>query len=96
VDKIFEIVDKTGRKIKLTNKQWKHIRQDHPEIESEEIIKEALEKPTKITQPYEGEKHYYYRYYKNRKGRDKYFMAIVNYLNGDGFVITAFYVQQIK
>jgi len=35
MDKTFEIVDKTGRKIRLTRKQWSHIRQDHPEIENE-------------------------------------------------------------
>lgn len=63
---IFETIDKTGRKIRLTEKQLVHIKQDHPEIENEEIIKETLEKLTKIMQPYEGTKHYYYKYYKHR------------------------------
>ena len=31
---VFEIIDKSGRKIRLTDKQWSHIRQDHPEIEN--------------------------------------------------------------
>ncbi len=96
MDVIFETTDRTGRKIRLPKKQWKHIRQDHPEVENEEVIKETLEKPTKTTQPYEGTKYYYYRYYKQRKGPDKYLMVIVNYLNGEGFVITAFYVSHIK
>ena len=34
---IFEIIDKTGRKIKLTKEQWKHIKREHPEIEEDEI-----------------------------------------------------------
>ena len=32
MENIFEIKDKTGRKIKLTKKQWTHIKKDHPEI----------------------------------------------------------------
>ena len=93
---IFETIDKTERKIRLTEKQWKHIKQDHPEIENEDVIKETLEKPTKITQLYRGTKYYYYKYYKNRQPPDKYLMVVVNYLNGEGFVITAFYVPKIK
>ncbi len=93
---IFEVIDKTGRKIRLTNKQWSHIRQDHPEIEDWELLKETLENPLKITQPYEGTKYYYYRYYKQRKSSDKYLLVIVNYLNGGGFVVTAYYVDYIK
>lgn len=95
-DYIFEVVDKTGRKIRLTEKQWKHIRKDHPEIENEEIIKSVLKNPDKITQPYPGLKHYYYKYFKHKKSPDKYLMVIVNYLNGGGFVITAYYVAHLK
>ena len=93
---IFETIDKTSRKIRLTKKQWNHIKQDHPEVKDEEVIKETLELPTKITKPYEGTKYYYYKYYKNRNPPDKCLMVVVNYLNGDGFVITAFYVSRIE
>ena len=93
---IFEITDKTGRKIRLTSKQWKHIKQDHPEVKDEERIKSVLKQPDKITQPYYGSKHYYHKYFKHRKSPDKYLMIVVNYLNGEGFVVTAYYVSYIK
>jgi len=93
---IFEVVDKSGRKIRLTKKQWGHITRDHPEISNNEIIKETLENPTKITQSYGVRKHYYYKYYKDRKSPDKFLMVIVKYLNGEGFVISAFYVKNVK
>ena len=96
MDVIFELTDKTGRRIRLTKKQRAHIRQDHPEVEDEEIIKSVLKNPDKITQPYDGLKHYYYKYFKHRKSPDKYIIIIVNYLNGEGFVITAYYVSCIK
>ena len=94
-ENVFEVVDKSGRKIRLTNKQWKHIIRDHPEISDDEVIKETLENPIKITQPYRVRKHYYYKYYKDRKFPDKFLMVVVKYLNGDGFVISAFYVRHI-
>jgi len=93
---IFEVMDKTRRNIRLTGKQWSHIRMDHPEVEDEEVIKDAIKNPDKITQPYEGTKHYYYKYFKHRKSSDKYLMVIVNYLNGEGFIITAYYVSHIR
>jgi len=92
----FEIIDKTRRKIRLTKKQGSHIRQNHPEVENEEVIKETVLNPNKITQPYEGKKYYFYKYFKHRKGPDKYLMVIVKYINGDGFIITSFYVNYIR
>ena len=95
-DVIFEVIDKTERKIRLTGRQWKHIKQDHPEIENEEIIEDVIKSPVKITQPYNGDKHYYYKYCKDRETSDKYLLVIVKYLNGHGFIITAFHVNYIR
>ena len=93
---VFEVVDKSGRKIRLTKRQREHILRDHPEISNEEVIKETLVNPTKITKPYEGKKYYYYKYFKSRKSPDKSLMVVVKYLNGDGFIISAFYVRSIR
>ena len=89
---IFELFDKTGRKIRLTKKQWTHIQQDHPDI-TEEQIKEALLKPIKITKEYKN-KMFYYRNFEQRKQKNKFLRVIVKYLNGDGFIITAYFVSR--
>jgi len=34
MDEIFEVEDKSGRRIRLTRRQWSHIRQDHPNVEN--------------------------------------------------------------
>ena len=47
MEDIFEVKDKTGRKIRLTREQWNHIKAEHPEIEKEEV-QLAIEKPIKI------------------------------------------------
>ncbi|MBS3093521.1 hypothetical protein J4456_02995 [Candidatus Pacearchaeota archaeon] len=74
---VFEISDKTGRKIRLTQKQWKHIRQHHADVETEEEIAETIRKPDKhINDEREGVE-YYYKFFKHKKQKSKYLKVIV-------------------
>ena len=94
---IFEVEDKSGRKIHLSDERWKHLNQDHPEVAPYlEDIKETLKNPLKIT-TYEFDENikYYYKYFKEREGA-KYLLVIVKYLNEHGFIITAYFVRNIK
>lgn len=93
-ENVFEIVDKSGRKIHLSKERWKHITSPislHAYMTNYlEEIKETLENPDKIIESMNEERKVnYYKYYKNRKQNLK---TIVNYLNGKGFVITAYFV----
>lgn len=95
---IFEIKDKTGRKIHLSKRQGGHI--THPSslhaymTNYLEEIKQTLIQPDKIVGSlYDDSKKKYYKYYKDRK---QYLRVIVKYLNGDGFVISAYFVRNIK
>ena len=94
---IFEIVDKTGRKIRLTTEQWLRIRKKHPEVENCELIEETLKKPNKITD-YDIDETvlYYYKYYKHRPTHEKYLQVIIKYLNGEGYVLTAQFKPYIR
>ena len=95
MDHIFEVADKTGRKIRLTKKQWKHILRRHSYIEKyTEEIKETLKNPDKIKNYYN--KGYYYKHYKYLKLPNRFILVIVKYLNGEGFVITAYLEEKIK
>ena len=94
---IFEIKDKSGRKIHLSDERWKHLNQEHPEVAPYlEDIKETLKNPVKITE-YELDENvrYYYKYFKERESA-KYLLVIVKYLNDHGFIITAYFVRNIK
>ena len=95
-DIIFEVLDKTGRKIRLTAKQWKHI-QKHPHMhESIERIKETINNPMTIRYDEFNDKiNYFYMQYKNIELRERYLLVSVKYLNGDGFIITSFYTNKI-
>ncbi len=94
---IFEVEDKSGRKIHLSDERWKHLNQEHPEVAPYlEDIKETLKNPVKITE-YELDENvrYYYKYFKERESA-KYLLVIVKYLNNHGFIITAYFVKNIK
>jgi len=46
---IFEIKDKTSRRIYLTKERWRHVKRKHPEIVNVEEIEETVRNPDKIT-----------------------------------------------
>ncbi len=94
----FEVIDKTGRKLRMTDFNWHHIVKRHPEIASQkEKIIETLEKPDKITNSLEeDETKYYYKYYKNLPSPFKFLRVIAKYLNGNGFIISSHFVKAIQ
>ncbi len=91
----FEVIDKTGRKLRMTDFNWHHIAKRHPEQASQkEKIIETLEKPDKITTSLEDdETKYYYKYYKNLPHQYKFIKVIAKYLNGKGFIISSHFVK---
>ena len=95
---IFEVVDETGRKIRLTKERWNHISSPispHAYMTNYlEEIKETLAKPNKIVQSTIDESKA--NYYKYRKSENKLLKVIVKYLNGDGFIIFSYFVKNIS
>ena len=92
---IFEVVDKSGRRIRLTKEQLRHISEEHPGVTDLEEIKDALLNPIKITaSKYDTEQVRYYYHYNKEKQR--YLFVAVKYLNGDGFIITSYYMKRIQ
>ena len=72
-------MDKIGRKIRLTNKDFKHVI-CHKGMENYiEEIKDTLKNPLKIISHEAGDLYDYYNYYKNRKQKAKYLQVIVRY-----------------
>ena len=82
----------------MSKERWNHINQDHPEMANYiEEIKETLQKPDKtITFSFDKNIKYYYKYLKNISSSAKYLLAIVKYLNGEGYIVTSYFVRRIK
>ena len=92
---IFEVTDKTGRKIRLTKKQWTHMMLRHSYMEKYlEEIEETLRIPDKIVLL--GDKCYYYKNYKTLKAPNRFVLVIAKYLNNHGFVITSYLKEKIR
>jgi len=74
---IFEVEDKSGRKVHLSDERWKHLNQEHPEVAPYlEDIKETLKNPLKITTyEYDENVKYYHKYFKERESA-KYLLVI--------------------
>jgi hypothetical protein len=94
MDSVFEITDKTGRKIILTENRWEHIIQHKGMEQYLGEIKDVLINPD-FTVPhfYDKTKRNYYKYYKNKK---RYLLISVKYINGEGEVKTAFMTRKIR
>ena len=94
--RLLETVDKTGKIIYLTDERYKHILK-HPEMRNSlSLIHKAIISPQKTTAPLRDQNiRYFYTYHKNHKSSAKYLRVIVKYLNGKGFVITAYFVMEI-
>ena len=90
---IFEVIDKTGRKIYLEQGEWDHILKHKYMAQYLEDIKETVINPDFIVHhKFDHSRRNYYHYYKERK---RYLSVSVKYLNGDGYVVTTFITRKI-
>jgi len=94
MDYVFEVVDKSKRRIHLSRERWKHISIKHTNMSNKlENIKCALINPIFIVpHKFDNMIRNYYLYYKLKKD---YLLVSVKYLNGEGYVATAFVTKKI-
>ncbi|MBI5700229.1 hypothetical protein HZC34_00055 [Candidatus Saganbacteria bacterium] len=93
----FEAIDQFKRKIRLTGERFAHIL-EHPELRySESDIKETILFPEAIKESKHDKKVWvYYKFYQKTPVKRKFMAVIIKILNGNGFVITAYYTDKIK
>ena len=90
---IFEVIDKSGRRIHLSRERWKHILR-HKGIEQYLFqIRDTLIKPDLIIQhKFDVTMRNYYTLIKDKK---RYLLVSVKYLNGEGYAATSFITRKI-
>ncbi len=93
---IFEVIDKTGRKVRLTKEKWTHIRIEHSNVEKPEEIMETLQKPDKIIFDEREGVEYFFKYFKHKKWKSKFLKVVVKYINEKGSVLSVYFVRNIK
>ena len=95
---VFEVIDKTGRTIYLTKERWTHItspQSPHAYMTNhlEDIHQTIIKPDTIIVSDDDDKKAKYYKFYKEKK---KYLRTFIKYLNGKGYIITAYFVRNIE
>ena len=94
---VFEANDKTSRKIRLSKERWNHITKKHPYMTNYlNEIKETINSPDKIVFHEIGNLFDYYKYHKHKESKLKFLKVIVKYLNGNGFILSAYFVTHIN
>lgn len=94
---VLEVRSKLGKRIRLTQKQWAHIREEHAELDNQQAaIGEALEQPDFVCYNMQEGGYEYYKHYRETPVMEKYLKVVTRHLNDEGFVITAFYLSRIQ
>ncbi len=93
-DVLFEVLTRDGRQIRLTQKQWLHISQRHPEMSGLiEEMQQALIYPTHVLH-FSNETIKYYLFLKNKRS---YVMVAIKVLSdNEGFIMTSYLTSKIQ
>jgi hypothetical protein len=93
---VFSVRSVLGKRIRLTETQWRHIsrrREMHGQFER---MQETLSEPDVVYYVPGEETYHYYRFYPRTPVTRKHMLVIVKHLDSDGFIITCFYVRRIS
>ncbi|MCZ7584975.1 MAG: PBECR2 nuclease fold domain-containing protein [Deltaproteobacteria bacterium] len=86
-----------GRHVRLSSVQWTHILERHPEMAGQqEKFTETLREPEAVLYDRDEENYQYLKRFRQSPVTDKFLLLVVRHLNGDGFVITAFFVSRVR
>ena len=94
---IFEIIDRLGRKIRLTKERSIHIIERSEMAGQEERIRETLVNPDLIKGSVsDNSVLIYYRHYLDTPVTEKYLVVIEKVFNTEGVILTSYFTDRIK
>ena len=94
---VFKILSKTGRVVSLDEERWRHVL-EHPEMKNQlDRIKETAVNPDEVrASVYDLSVLLFYKLYEETPVTGKYLMVVMKSLNGEGFIVTAFFTDKVK
>jgi len=94
---VLEVRSKLGKVVRLDEERWKHVL-EHPEMENQRVkIEETLVDPDEVRESvYTSSIRLFYKLYTNSPVSEKYLLVAVEVLDGEGFIVTAFFTDKMK
>jgi hypothetical protein len=83
---VFEILSKMGKVVSLDEVRWRHVL-EHPEMENPDEVRESVRMSSIWL---------FYKFYAESPVTKKYLLVIVKVLDGEGFIVTAFFTDKVK
>lgn len=95
--RVFEILSKTGKVVSLAEVRWRHVL-EHPEMQNQlDKVKETVENPDEVRESSRMSSTWlFYKFYIKSPVTKKYLLVVVKVLNGEGFIVTAFFTNKVK
>ena len=94
---VFEVVSRLGTKIRLSDIQWSHIEVRHEELRRQlDKMKLALIEPDTVYYSAGEKTYHYYKKFSSTPVSAKYLLLVAKHRDGEGFIITAFFVARIR
>ena len=96
--KVFEVISKFDKKIRLTQEKYNHVCVRHPEVFGElDRMKETLASPQIIRRSmYDVKIWLFYRFFNATPVTEKYLMVAARILNNEGSVVTSYFTDKVK
>ena len=94
---MLRVVCKLGKVVRLDRDRWVHML-SHPEMRKQRYrIKGTLVDPDEIRKSIRGSQVWlFYKLYEKTPVTWKFMLVVVQVLNGEGFIVTAFFTDKIK
>jgi len=94
---MLKVRSKMGKTIRLDEDRWKHAL-EHPEMVNQSSkIEETLVEPDEVRESAHGASIWlFYKLYTNSPVSEKYMLVVVEVLDGEGFIVTAFFTDKVK
>jgi len=94
---VLEVRSKLGKAIRLDEDRWNHVR-GHPEMENQSSkIEETLVDPDEVRESTHAASIWlFYKLYTKSPVSEKCMLVVVEVLDGEGFIVTAFFTDKVK
>lgn len=94
---VFEVIDRFGRKIRLTDERQKHLLKKREMRNQEERLKETLISLDQVRRSVKDKNVLiFYKYYSNTPVTKKHLAVVTKTLNKEGFILSSYFTDRIK